>query len=199
MQTAGDSGIRTATDGEVFFVRAARSTDARNFLEMWEEVVAERRFVRTETVTTGARYWRKRFRDSWTTDHASLVAVHGTRVIGNLDVAREEGPVTRHVASIGMAVARDWRGRGVGTALMAESIRWARQAGVEKLALTVYPDNVAARALYRKFGFEEEGRLTGHSKKAIGYLDEVVGDRTAAGGGTGRWSGVTPWRTSGEG
>jgi putative acetyltransferase len=38
----------------------------------------------------------------------------------------------------------------------------------------VYPDNQAARALYRKFGFEEEGRLTGHSKKRIGYLDEVV-------------------------
>jgi ribosomal protein S18 acetylase RimI-like enzyme len=57
---------------------------------------------------------------------------------------------------------------------MAESIRWAHQAGVEKLALTVYPDNAAARALYRKFGFEEEGRLSGHSKKAIGYLDEIV-------------------------
>jgi putative acetyltransferase len=45
---------------------------------------------------------------------------------------------------------------------------------VEKLELTVYPDNDAARALYTKFGFREEGRLTGRSKKAIGYRDEVV-------------------------
>jgi len=57
---------------------------------------------------------------------------------------------------------------------MDEAIRWARQFGVEKLALSVYPDNDAARALYRKFGFLEEGRLTGHSKKSIGYRDEIV-------------------------
>jgi ribosomal protein S18 acetylase RimI-like enzyme len=29
-------------------------------------------------------------------------------------------------------------------------------------------------ALYRKFGFKEEGRLTGHSRKSIGYFDEIV-------------------------
>ena len=45
---------------------------------------------------------------------------------------------------------------------------------MEKLALTVYPDNEAARALYGKFGFREEGSLTGHSKKSIGYRDEIV-------------------------
>ena len=82
--------------------------------------------------------------------------------------------MTRHVASLGMAVAPEWRGKGVGSALLAETIRWAKEMGVEKLALSVYPHNDAARALYRKFGFTEEGRLTGHSKKSIGYLDEIV-------------------------
>jgi RimJ/RimL family protein N-acetyltransferase len=174
MRTAGDSGLRTATDGEVFFVRPSRPSDARSFLEMWREVVEERQYVRPDTVQTGVRYWRKRFRGSWTADGASLMAIHGSRVIGNLDVAREEGLVTRHIASIGMAVARDWRGRGVGSALMAEAIRWARSVRVEKLALSVYPHNTAARALYQKFGFREEGCLTGHSKKSIAYFDEIL-------------------------
>ena len=89
MKTAGDSGIRTATDGEVFFVRPARPSDARSFLEMWDEVVRERWFVRTETVQTSARYWRKRFANSWSGESASLMAIHGDRVIGNLDVTRE--------------------------------------------------------------------------------------------------------------
>src|SRR6266436_8870933 len=78
-----------------------------------------------------------------------------------------------HVASLGMAVAPEWRGRGVGSALMAEAIAWARAHGVEKLALSVYPDNQRALALYAKFGFVEEGRLTGHSRKSIGYRDEI--------------------------
>ena len=46
---------------------------------------------------------------------------------------------------------------------------------MEKIALSVYPDNRGgAAALYAKFGFVVEGRLSGHSKKAAGYADEVV-------------------------
>jgi RimJ/RimL family protein N-acetyltransferase len=62
----------------------------------------------------------------------------------------------------------------VGSALIEAAIAWCRQEGVEKIELSVYPDNAAARALYAKFGFREEGRLTGHSKKRTGYLDEVL-------------------------
>ena len=121
-----------------------------------------------------ARGYRKAFRRSWTPEEANIVAVAEDRVIGHLNVSREENPVTRHVASLGMAVERQWRRRGVGSALLEAALEWAHSVGVEKLALTVYPDNDAARALYRRFGFVEEGRMTGHSKKAIGYRDEIV-------------------------
>ncbi|MGZ4151401.1 MAG: N-acetyltransferase family protein, partial [Actinomycetota bacterium] len=83
-------------------------------------------------------------------------------------------PVTRHVATLGMFVDRGWRGLGIGTALMREALRWARAVGVEKIELTVYPGNETARALYRRFGFVEEGTLLRHSKKAGGYEDEVL-------------------------
>jgi putative acetyltransferase len=73
-----------------------------------------------------------------------------------------------------MFVIATWRGRGVGTALMAEALRWARSAGVERVELTVYPHNDAAIALYRKFGFVEEGRLVRHAKKSYGYEDEIL-------------------------
>jgi ribosomal protein S18 acetylase RimI-like enzyme len=142
---------------------------------MWREVVAERRFVRSDSVRRSARYYRRRyFRRSWTAERVSLVAVSGGRVVGHLTADREEGSVTRHVASLGMAVARDWRRRGIGSALLNEAIRWARAFGIEKLALSVYPGNEAALGLYRRFGFREEGRLSGHSKKSIGYMDEIV-------------------------
>lgn len=158
-----------------FEVRPGRGSDTESFMVLWREVVGERLFVRTEVVRRSARYYRRRFfRKTWTNDEASLVAVEGRRVIGHLTVSREESPATRHVASLGLAVASDRRGRGVGAALMEEAIRWARSVGVEKLALTVYPDNERGQALYQKFGFREEGRLTGHSKKSFGYRDEIV-------------------------
>jgi ribosomal protein S18 acetylase RimI-like enzyme len=158
-----------------FVVRPAHRRDAASFVELWKAVVDERRFIRTERVDRSVRYYRRRFfRKTWGTEQATLVAVHQDRVIGHIHVAREDSPVTRHVASLGMTVAPEWRRKGVGSALMAEVIRWSRSVGVEKLALSVYPDNEAARALYRSFGFQEEGRLTGHSKKSIGYRDEIV-------------------------
>jgi putative acetyltransferase len=176
VETIPDRGAVSASGGAAaFVVRPAKPGDAASFLEMWRTVVAEKRYVRSETVGRSAGYYRRRyFRRSWTGDQASLVAVHGERVIGHLNVSREEGTMAGHVASLGMAVAPDWRRRGVGSALLTEAIRWAKEIGVEKLALSVYPHNEPALGLYRKFGFQEEGRLTGHSKKSIGYLDEIV-------------------------
>jgi RimJ/RimL family protein N-acetyltransferase len=172
--TGQASGPGAAARRPPFVVRPAAPRDASSFLELWRAVVAEKRYVRTERVTSSAGHYRRRFRRSWTSDEAELVAVLGDRVIGHLNVSREESPATRHVASLGMSVAPDHRGQGVGTELMNECIRWARAVGVEKLALSVYPDNDRALALYRRFGFQEEGRLTGHSKKSIGYRDEIV-------------------------
>ena len=155
-------------------IRPARPADARQSRRLLAEVAAEGRYIRTEEVRWGVRDIRKHYRRSWTTSEATIVAIADGRLIGTLGLAREPHPVTRHVASLGMQVAADWRSRGVGSALLAEAFRWARWAGVEKLALTVYADNDRARALYEKFGFVEEGRLIGHSKKRHGYEDEIV-------------------------
>ncbi len=171
--------------GEGFEVRPARARDARSFLDAFRSVAAERRFIRTEEVSRTARRYRRRFRRSVTEEAAHLVAVAGGRVIGSISIQRDAHPVTRHTASIGMFVTSGWRGRGVGTALMEEGMRWARDAGVERVDLTVYPHNQAAITLYRRFGFVEEGRLVRHSKKSYGYEDEILmavwlGPRSAA-------------------
>ena len=156
-------------------VRAATRRDARAVLAHIAEVAAEGRYIRSEDVTRErARRITKSLRSSWTETGVNLVAFAEGRLIGTLSAARESSRQTRHVASLGMSVDKEWRGRGVGSALMAELFRWATWAGVEKLALTVYPHNQRAANLYKKFGFVEEGRLSGHSKKAYGYEDEVV-------------------------
>ena len=155
-------------------VRPAVPADAASFLESYRSVAAEERFIRTERVTFSVRRIRGRFRRSWTDAEATIVAVAGDRVVGSLGVRRDDHPVTRHVATLGMHVVADWRGRGIGSALLADAIAWARWAGVEKLELSVYPDNTAAIALYRRFGFVEEGTLLRHSRKSFGYVDELL-------------------------
>jgi ribosomal protein S18 acetylase RimI-like enzyme len=155
-------------------LRPAQPEDARSFLSFWKAIVAEGGYVRSEEVETPARVYRARFRHSWTDREAQIVALDDGRVVGHVYVQREAHPVTRHVATLGIAVSADRRGLGIGRALMAEAFRWAGSTGVEKIMLSVYPHNDAAIALYRRFGFMEEGRLVGHSRKSKGYEDEIL-------------------------
>lgn len=157
-----------------FSIRPARPRDARAVRELFAAVAAEGRWIRTERVVRSTGEFRRRARDAWSYEGAFLVAEADGRIVGNLRIAREGQEATRHVASFGMHVARDWRGRGVGTALLVEALRWARAVGVRKVELAVYPDNEAARALYARMGFVEEGRLLRHSRLSSGYRDEVL-------------------------
>ena len=106
---------------------------------------------------------------SWDLD-STFVAVAAGEIVGELRVL-ESG---FGFGEIGMMVAADWRGRGVGTALVAAAIEWARARGMHKLTLSVFPHNDAAIALYRKFGFIEEGRHVKQIRRADGELWDLV-------------------------
>lgn len=57
-----------------------------------------------------------------------------------------------------IAVAPEWRRRGLGAALMAEAATYARAAGARALLLEVAEDNEPAQNLYRGLAFGEVGR-----------------------------------------
>jgi RimJ/RimL family protein N-acetyltransferase len=156
-------------------VRLGRPSDARSFLEAFRSVAEERRFIQSERVDRTSRFYRRRFRRPWSQSAAHLVAVEDERVVGGLSIHRlDDHPATKHVATFGMFVVSSHRGRGIGAELLKEAVAWAERVGVGRVELTVYPHNDRARALYRKFGFVEEGRLVRHAKKSYGYEDEIL-------------------------
>jgi diaminopimelate decarboxylase len=173
-EVAGHRPVPVPALPEGVVIRPARPRDARSYVGFWKAIVDEGRFVRSEMVSHPLRFYRARFRDAHTDEEAQVVAVHGDRVVGHVYIQRERHPVTRHVATLGIAVASDLRGKGIGSALLIEALDWAKSVRVEKIVLSVYPSNVGAIALYRKFGFIEEGRLARHSRKSYGYEDEIL-------------------------
>ena len=100
----------------------------------------------------------------------TVVAVAGDQVIGMLHVE-----ASRHgFGEFGMLVDRDWRGRGVGSALVQAAIGLAREQGLHKLSLEVFVHNTAGIALYRKCGFVEEGRRVRQYRRASGELWDTI-------------------------
>ncbi len=70
------------------------------------------------------------------------------------------GFIDPSIPELTIAVAADWRGRGVGTALLAALLDAARTAGVAAVSLSVEPTNPAVR-LYEHHGFVRVGAAGG--------------------------------------
>ena len=95
-------------------------------------------------------------------------------LIGRLSVARDAHPASSHVADIGLMVSKVARRQGVGWALLEAAVAWAREAGVRKLELHVFPWNEPAIRLYEKFGFEKEGYRKAHYRRAGEDVDAIL-------------------------
>jgi RimJ/RimL family protein N-acetyltransferase len=153
-----------------FSVRPAEAADVEPLIDLYEAVASEGKWIGGELPVDRQR-WRQGFVDSFLSpeDSTMLVAATDDRLIGNTGVQGHGG-----VGELGMMVAADWRGKGVGSALLAEAIGWARASGLHKIALQVWPHNDGARQLYRKFGFVEEGYLRRHYRRRNGQLWDAV-------------------------
>jgi RimJ/RimL family protein N-acetyltransferase len=151
-------------------VRDATPADVDALVAMLVEVAGEGRWIGTEAPVDIERRRRRMAADVEAADVVVLVAEAGGEPVGQLGLE-----LARYgVAELGMLVAAGWRGRGVGTALMAEAVQRARAAGAHKVALQVWPHNAAAIALYERFGFQREGYLRRHYRRRSGELWDAV-------------------------
>ena len=122
--------------------------------------------------------WAKRLAEGLAATNADvlLVAERDGELIGAAGLHGVSGHVRRrHAMSLGLHVAPQAQRQGVGSALMAALCDYAdRWAGVLRLELLVYADNETAIRLYRKFGFELEGRLRAHALRDGVYVDSLA-------------------------
>jgi RimJ/RimL family protein N-acetyltransferase len=107
-------------------------------------------------------------------DAAVFVAESQRGIVGRLSIARDPHPASRHVADLGLMVAAQSRRQGIGWALLEQAVDWARQVGVHKLELHVFPHNEPAIRLYERFGFVREGYRKSHYRRGNGYVDAIL-------------------------
>lgn len=85
---------------------------------------------------------------------ALFAAFDGPRVVGMLTLAWYDAPSGRKAWIEDVVVDDAARGSGAGAALVRAAVAHAAERGIDRVWLTSSPRREAARALYRKLGFE---------------------------------------------
>ena len=105
---------------------------------------------------------------------AQYFAIDGEKVVGWCDIFAGYHEGLTHAGTLGMGVLKDYRGQGIGRALIRMTIKHAKEiCGLEKVELEVFKSNTAAIALYESEGFAKEGEKI-NSRKLDGKYDNLV-------------------------
>ncbi len=103
-----------------------------------------------------------------------LGAFVDARLVGSAGLHRHSGRRS-HAANIGMGVADDMEGRGIGTALLRALIEAAdKWLAIDRLELTVFHDNERAIRLYERHGFQREGTFRAFAFRDGEFVDAVA-------------------------
>ncbi|PVU64923.1 GNAT family N-acetyltransferase [Plesiomonas shigelloides] len=90
--------------------------------------------------------------------HNFVVVGNDENILGHLVINTTIRQRLKHSASFGIAVAKAFRGKGVGRLLMGHLLSYCDTVlGLARIELEVHASNTTALSLYKYFGFEIEG------------------------------------------
>jgi L-amino acid N-acyltransferase YncA len=128
------------------------------------------------TFETGTPSWA-----DWNENHlatARLVATSGADVVGWAALS----PVSARTVYAGVAetsvyVSSDWRGKGVGRALLETLVADAERKDIWTLQASIFPENVASLELHRSCGFRVVGTRERIAKRNGIWRDTLLLER----------------------
>jgi RimJ/RimL family protein N-acetyltransferase len=153
-------------------IRHTRLSDLLSLVECLNAVFLERKYLAiVEVIPVGEAMGYHA--TNIEAGHPHFVAVDGERVVGLCDAVPVAPPriaAQAHTCTLGMLLAPDYRGQGLGERLLRATLDACR-GKFERVQLNVYSHNERAYRLYLRVGFVEEGRRRGAWK-----LDGVTSD-----------------------
>lgn len=153
-------------------VRPIAISDAARYRACLDSVARERRYLAQLEALPLERI-ETFVRESVAQGAAQFVAVDGSAVVGWADVFPNWAAAVAHCGTLGMGVLAEYRGRGIGTALLSACLAKAEANGISRVVLEVRADNTNAIRLYEKAGFAVEARMR-HAMRFDGvYYDAL--------------------------
>lgn len=165
----------TLKDGRTALIRSPKDDDIQGMLDYLFISSGETEFILRypEECTKYTVEGEKALFDSVNSakNKAMLVCIVDGKVAGNCEISWSTGIKTRHRASVGIALLKEFWNQGIGTRLLQELIAIAEEnEQILQMELDFVEGNSRARALYEKMGF----RITGVKPNAVRLKDGTL-------------------------
>lgn len=161
---------------QAYIIRAIETDDARNFINLQEELFAENDFHYygpDEQQLTVQQM--KKMMTAWRKDKQAtiLLCILNGQFTGYLHIERQPSTRTKHIAEIRLAVKQEFTNKGIGTALLKQAELWSKKQQVERLEALITPNNPHAITLFERASFQKEGTRKNALKLEDSYVDEL--------------------------
>lgn len=108
-------------------------------------------------------------------NNTMLLALDGEEIVGIATIHSSHKIKSRHEGELGIVVAKEYQGQGIGSRLIEMLIDWCKGNGVTtRIRLDTRADNTMAVSLYLKFGFMVEGCLKNQTLLDGKYYDLYI-------------------------
>jgi len=150
--------------GNNILVRYPEMGDLEKLLNFINEISDERTFIRYqgehETVESEGKWLKGRLEEIVNKKTVHLLAFSGKDLAGATEIHLRD-KTEKHIGVLGITVAKNFRGEGIGKTLMDLIIKEAvnELAGLKVITLEVYSTNENAKNLYKNMGFVDYGIL----------------------------------------
>ena len=159
-------------------IRYPNSSDAASMTEYINILSDERTFItyqgEKESLENETKYLNSKLKEIKNKKAVLLLVLADKKLIGisGIDMRTK---TQRHIGLLGISIAKEFRGEGIGKLLLETVINEATNnlSTLEIILLGVYSKNTLALNMYKQFGFIEEGRLPNGVKLKNGYDDQI--------------------------
>jgi RimJ/RimL family protein N-acetyltransferase len=167
-------------DNVEYIIRNVKLEDAEVLLDIESSVISEGKYfivVSEEVEKKPLQKEKERIQSILDNIKETLIVaeINGV-VVGSIEFRSQNRKRLSHTGSVSMSIRKNYRGMGIGKALLKALLDWAEENPlIEKVSLGVLSTNQRAISLYKQMGFLEEGRLIKEYKLNHGeYVDDVL-------------------------
>lgn len=164
--------------GVEILIRYPEVSDAKEMMDYINTLSDERTFItyqgEHETLESETDFLNSKLKQVSEKKSVMLLVFSDNKLIGNssIDLGKR---TERHVGTLGISIAKDFRGKGVGKILLEQIEKEAIEnlEGLEIIFLTAFASNEKAIKMYENAGYQVFGKFPKGVKLENGYDDHV--------------------------